>query len=155
MTFTERTTDPRALRHWYGDIEADYVYTSGIAGERFFRELRDHGRLLGTRCGECGKRWIPPKLFCEDCFHEVSEFVDLPATGRVAAACAVRVDIEGNPLPQAVVWGLVRFKGFEGGLVHRLLIAPERGRAGLVVRPVLRDAASRTGAITDLEGFAP
>ena len=48
MTFTDRTKDPRALRHWYGDIEADYVYTSGVAGERFFRELRDHGRLLGT-----------------------------------------------------------------------------------------------------------
>jgi len=32
MTFLERTTDARRFRHWEGDIEADYIYTSGIAG---------------------------------------------------------------------------------------------------------------------------
>ncbi len=33
MTFLERTTDARKLRHWEGNMEADYIYTSGVAGE--------------------------------------------------------------------------------------------------------------------------
>ena len=155
MTFTERTTDVSAFRHWRGHIEADYVYTSGIAGERFFRELRDHGRLVGTRCRECGRRWVPPKLFCEECFKEAKDWVDLPPEGRVVATCVVRVDPAGRSLPTPDVWGFVRFKGFEGGLVHRLLVEPERAHAGLRVRAVLKPVGSRAGAITDIEGFAP
>ncbi len=155
MTFTERTTDARAFRHWLGHVEADYVYTSGIAAERFFRELRDHGRLLGTRCASCATRWIPPKLFCEACFRETKDWAELPPVGRVAAVSVVRVDPRGEPLPKPEVWGLIRFTGFEGGFVHRLLLAPDRARAGLAVRPVLKPAGSRVGAITDIEGFAP
>jgi len=155
MTFTERTTDARMFRHWPGDIEADYIYTSGLAGERFFRELRDRGHLAGTRCSECGKQWIPPKLFCEECFKETHEWVDLPRTGTVAATCVVRVALDGAPLRAPEVWGLVRFAGFQGGLVHRLLVTEDRARAGLRVRPVLKPEGSRSGAITDIEGFAP
>ena len=155
MTFTERTRDPRQYRHWPGHVEADYIYTSGLAGERFFRELRDHGRLLGTKCAECGRRWVPPKLFCEECFIEVRDWIDVPAQGRVAATCVVRVDLHDQPLRTPEVWGLIRFRGFEGGLVHRLLIPPDRARSGLTVNAVLRPESTRTGAITDIEGFAP
>ena len=155
MTFLERTTDSRALRHWIGHVETDYVYTSGIAAERFFVELRDHGRLLGTRCPKCGTRWLPPKLFCETCFRETKDWVEVPAEGRVAAACVVRVDAHGDPLPRPEAWALIRFKGFAGGFVHRLLVEPGRARSGLVVRPVLKPENARVGAITDIEGFAP
>jgi uncharacterized OB-fold protein len=155
MTFLERTTDPRALRHWPGNIEADYVYTSGVAAERFFRELRDHGRILGTRCPKCGTQWLPPKLFCERCFVETKDWVEAPPEGRVIAVCVVRVDLDGNPLPKPETWGLIRFEGFEGGFVHRLLVEPGRARSGLVVRPILKPEGSRAAAITDIEGFAP
>ena len=155
MTFAERTMDPRQYRHWPGHVEADYIYTSGLAGERFFRELRDHGRLMGTKCLECGRRWLPPKLFCEECFVEVRDWVDVPAEGRVAATCVVRVDLHDEPLQPPEVWGLIRFRGFEGGFVHRLLVPPARATAGLKVKAVLKPETARTGAITDIEGFAP
>ena len=154
MTFTERTTDTRALRHWPGHIEADYIYTSGVAGERFFRELKDHGRLLGGHCRNCDTRWVPPKLFCESCFREIDDWVELPAEGRVVATCVVRVDPDGAPLREPEVWALIGFKGFEGGFVHRLLVPPDRAKAGTAVRAVLRPARSRTGEITDIQGFA-
>ncbi len=155
MTFTERTTDPRAFRHWEGHIEADYIYTTGLAGDRFFRELRDHGRILGTRCTACGTRWLPPKLFCEACFHEMTDFVEAPPEGRVAAVSVARVGRRGEPLPKPEVWAIIRFRGFEGGFVHRLLVEPQAARPGLVVRAVVKPAGSRAGAITDIEGFAP
>src|SRR5205823_8698645 len=60
MTFLERTTDTRRLRHWEGNLEADYIYTSGLAGERFFVALRDDGRLLAARCTACGLDYLPP-----------------------------------------------------------------------------------------------
>jgi len=155
MTFTERTRDPRAYRHWPGNVEADYIYTSGVAAEHFFRELRDHGRLLGARCPKCGRKWVPPKLFCEECFVEVHDWVDLPPEGKVAATCVVRVDPHGSLLETPEVWAFVRFAGFEGGFVHRLLVPPNRARTGLTVRAVLKSEDARSGAITDILGFAP
>ena len=73
----------------------------------------------------------------------------------VAATCVVRVDLHGAALETPEVWAFVRFAGFEGGFVHRLLVPAERARAGLAVRAVLRPLDSRTGAITDIAGFAP
>jgi uncharacterized OB-fold protein len=39
--------------------------------------------------------------------------------------------------------------------VHRLLVPPDRARAGLAVRPKLKPRSARIGAITDVEGFEP
>ena len=63
MTFLERTTDARKLRHWEGNMEADYIYTSGVAGERFFVALRDQGKMLASRCTACGLDYLPARLF--------------------------------------------------------------------------------------------
>ena len=155
MTFLERTTDVRRFRHWLGHIEADYIYTSGIAGETFFRELRENGRILGARCPQCGTQWLPPKLFCETCFRETTDWVEAPATGQVEAVSVVHVDAKGKPLDSPEVWALIRFAGFKGGFVHRLLVDPRKARAGLRVHPIVKPRSERVGAITDIVGFGP
>lgn len=155
MTFLERTTDARRFRHWEGNVEADYIYTSGIAGETFFVALRDEGRILAARCTACGLDYLPPRMFCERCFAELKEFVEVPARGRVAAVTVAHLDRRGNPLPEPEAWAFVTFKGIHGGLVHRLLVPPEKARPGLAVRPRIRPREARGGTIADLEGFEP
>ena len=155
MTFLDRTTDSRRFRHWEGNLEADYIYTSGIAGERFFVTLRDEGRLLAARCTACDLDYLPPRLFCEDCFAELADFVDVPRVGRVAAVTVAHVDRRGKRLSQAQVWAFVTFRGIRGGLVHRLLVPPDRAKVGTAVRARLKPKAARVGAITDIEGFEP
>jgi len=51
-----------SFTHWHGDMEAQYIYTAGIAGERFFRELKDNGKLVGTRCPKCDITYMPPRM---------------------------------------------------------------------------------------------
>lgn len=155
MTFLDRTTDPRRYRHWEGNMEADYIYTSGVAGETFFRALRDEGRLVAARCAACGLNYLPPRLFCEDCFAELSDFVDVPPKGRVTAVTLAHVDRTGVRLSRPQVWAFISFDGIHGGLVHRLLVPPERARVGLSVRAKLKPSRDRVGAITDIEGFEP
>lgn len=155
MTFLERTTDARRLRHWEGNLEADYIYTSGLAGERFFRALRDEGRILAVHCPGCDLDYLPPRPFCERCFAELREYVDVPPLGRVAAVTVAHVDRRGERLRVPEVFGFVTFKGIHGGLIHRLLAPSDRVRPGLPVRVRLRPREVRTGAITDMEGFEP
>jgi uncharacterized OB-fold protein len=155
MTFLDRTTDARKFRHWEGSVEADYIYTSGVAGERFFVALREEGRMLASRCTACTLDYLPPRMFCEDCFAELTEYVDVPNAGRVAAITTAYIDRTGAKLPHPEVWAFVAFDGIRGGLVHRLLVPPDRARAGLAVRARIKPRDVRTGTITDIEGFEP
>ncbi len=156
MTFLQRTTDVKRLRHWDIDMSVDYIYTSGIAGERFFRALRDEGRILAVHCPVCKTNQLPPRMFCEGCFTELTEYVDVPAEGRVAAVTVARVDKRGKPLPAPEVYAFVTFKGIqEGGLIHRLLVSPDAAKPGMAVRARLKPKEARAGNILDIEGFEP
>ena len=156
MTFLQRTTDVRRLRHWPIDMSVDYIYTSGVAGERFFRALKDEGRILAAHCPVCKVNRLPPRMFCEHCFTELTEYVDVPGEGRVAAVTVARVDRRGKPMPAPEVYAFVTFKGIQqGGLIHRLLVPPEKARPGLAVRAKVKPAEARQGNILDIEGFEP
>ena len=39
MTFVEKQTDPSSPLHWRGNMQADYLYTSGVAGDRLFKHI--------------------------------------------------------------------------------------------------------------------
>ncbi len=155
MSFPEKTGRADELRHWYGDVEADYIYTSGVAGDRFFKELRDTGKLLGTWCPTCEAVCLPPRLYCEECLTKMSDWRDVGDRGTVEAFTVARVDDQGDPLHKPVLWGLVRFDGAKGGFVHRLLAAPEAVEVGMAVRVVLKEKGERAGSITDILGFEP
>ena len=143
------------FRSWPGHMEADYIYTAGVAGDRFFCELRTTGRLYASVCPKCGRRYLPPRLFCELCFVEARDWVEVPRDGRVEAASVVRVDAHGEPLSEPQVWGLIRFEGITGGLIHRVDVAPAQAKAGLRVRPKLKPPRKRAGAIDDIVSFVP
>ena len=154
MSFLERTTEVRALRHWEVDMSVDYIYTSGVAGERFFSALRDEGRLLAAKCTSCNESQLPPQMFCEACFSPLTEFVDAPLAGKVAAITTTHVDRLGNPLASPASFAFVTFQGVSrGGLVHRLLAPPDQIRPGMAVRVRLKPRAERAGTILDIEGF--
>ncbi len=156
MTFLQRTTDARRLRHWDIDMSVDYIYTSGLAGERFFTALRDEGRLLAVHCPTCKTSQLPPRPFCETCFTELTDYVEVPAEGRVAAVTVARVDGRGKPLPSPQVFAFVKFPGIaQGGLIHRLLVPPNAAKVGLRVRVKLKPKDARSGNLLDIEGFEP
>lgn len=94
-------------------------------------------------------------MFCEDCFAELTEYVDVPKAGRVAAVTVAHVDRTGAKLSHPQVWAFVTFEGIKGGFVHRLLVAPKQARAGLAVRAKIKPRDGRRGTIADIEGFEP
>ena len=48
-------------------IKIEYRYTMG-GQSKFFLEVMNNKKLLGTRCTKCGKTWMPPRINCSDCF---------------------------------------------------------------------------------------
>lgn len=138
---------------WEGDMEADYLYTAGVAGERFYREIRTNGRLMGTYCPECDVTYLPPRIYCEDCFTELTEWEEISNKGRVDAFTVVRLDPRGERLRDPFVLALVRFPGVRGGLLHRVDLPVEEVRRGLEVETVFRPRGEREGSPLDILHF--
>lgn len=141
---------------WAGNIPVSYIYTAGIAGERFFRELRDKERLTGTACGKCRLVYLPPRLYCERCFKELQKWKSIPKKGRVYTYTESYLDLDGNQLSNPVIAAFITFKGVSGGLIHKLdELQPGELKIGLEVIPIFEDRQNRTGSILDIKYFRP
>ena len=151
---TEKITDVRKMLHCPGHMETDYIYTLGIAGEKFFTEIKENGRILGAKCKRCSNIFVPPRLYCEKCFDKLAEWVNVGTKGVVYTFTIAYVDINGAKLKEPIIYALIKFDGAEGGLVHKLgEIKPNEVKVGMLVEAVFKPQAERTGNINDIKYF--
>jgi uncharacterized OB-fold protein len=145
---SERITRVDELRSWTDQIPLHYEYTAGVAGEKFLRGLIE-GKILAAKCNKCGKRYLPPKMYCVDCFVEIKKFRRVPLSGTVSAITESHVDFEGKRMAKPKVFVFVTYPGVTGGLVQA---ASGKGlRTGTKVTPRFKPASKRTGSLSDFE----
>lgn len=146
-----------APRQWHGTMPVQFLYTAGVAGERFFQTLRQRARLAVTRCKDCQVTYLPPRIYCEHCFADLSAtWADVAPQGRVQTFTVVHVDRDGRRQRTPDVVAFVRIDGTDGGLVTRLLnVRPTEVQLEMPVSAVLAPPRRRRGTLDDLVGFAP
>ena len=115
MTFTEKPTDPSQKLGWRGDMQADYFYPNGVAGDRFFKHLMVSDTFLACTCPECKTIYFPPRLYCEDCFIEIpaENWKEVPTEGIVRLFTVARLNAEGVPMSPQIV-ALIDIDGTDG-----------------------------------------
>jgi uncharacterized OB-fold protein len=149
MPLNERITRVDDLRSWRDQIPFHYVYTAGVAGERFFRGLQD-GKILAANCSSCGRKYLPPKMYCVNCFVEISDFVDVGSVAKVRALAESRFDFDGNAAQAPRTFAFLTFKGVEGGILH---YAGDGLKVGSRAIARFRPKQERKGTMLDIEGF--
>ena len=156
MTFTEKITDPRDVKHRVGHMETDYLYTAGIAGDRFFKELKENAKIFGAKCGKCGIVYVPPRIYCERCFERLEEWLEVGSTGSVFTYTTAHVDEKGSRLEKPTIWAFVKIDGTDGGFVHKLREVDLKDvKIGMRVKAVLKAKEKREGSVLDIEYFKP
>jgi len=152
MTLLHR--DPQAPQVWAGELPVTNRYTYGIAGEKFFRTLKDEARILGTHCPNCDHTYVPAAIFCERCLSKLDEWVDVGTIGDIVTYTFLHVDLEGNRLAKPEIVAFIRLG--DGGLVHLLgEIEPDQVEIGLLVEAVFKSKSKRSGSILDIRYFKP
>ena len=143
------------VRQMRGEIPIYHRYTLGVAGERFFRAMRDQQQLLASPCPKCHDRLLPPKMYCERCFQETSdEWAPVEGPGRIRSFTVVHRSLDEEPLDAPEIVVLVSWEGVRGGLIHRLReVTPQEVTIGMTVEPVW--AEERIGAMADISHFRP
>ena len=143
-------------RAWQGEFPITGRYTYGVAGERFFREIKENGRIFGTRCAKCDIVYVPARMYCERCFAHLDEWVEVPPTGTVHTFTVLRLDLDDHPLEEPRVLAFVVLDGTDGGFVHYLgEVDPDDVYIGMEVEAVFKPKEEREGGITDILYFKP
>jgi uncharacterized OB-fold protein len=152
MTLLER--DPKAPAAWRGDLPVTSRYTYGLAGERFFRAIKDEGVIYGTRCSNCECTYVPATLFCERCLSALDEWIDVGTTGEVHTFTLLYENYDGSPRDEPEIVAFVKLA--DGGLIHRLgEVDSEEITIGMTVEAVFKSKVDREGSILDITHFKP
>ena len=152
MTLLER--DPQAPQAWFGNLPVTSRYTFGLAGERFFRAIKDEGRIMGTHCPKCDHTYVPATLFCERCLGKLEEWVDVGSQGEVHTFTLLYQNYDGSTREVPEIIAMVAFG--DGGLIHRLSgVEPDDVEIGMLVEAVFKDPPDREGSILDIAFFKP
>jgi uncharacterized OB-fold protein len=154
MTMTLLQRDPKAPASWQGELPVTNRYTYGLAGEKFFRTIKDEGHIVGTHCPHCDHTYVPAAAFCERCLRKLDEWVDVGTIGDVVTYTFLHVNLDGSPLDKPEIVAFIRFG--DGGLIHRLgEIEPNQVEIGLMVEAVFKSKSKRIGSILDIKYFRP
>lgn len=150
MLPTKRDQQKLPTTSVYGDFPVTYLYTAGISGEKFFYGLKDQ-KFIANTCGSCNFTYLPPKMFCEDCFDELGEesYKEIETTGEVFSFTEVFYDHRGDKLPEPYFLALIKVDGSSTTFMHKLLVS--NPVIGMKVKAVWND--NRVGSILDLKGF--
>jgi len=137
-----------------GEIQISYKWSLGKAGERFFTELRDNKKIMGTRCRQCGRILVPPRIFCEECFVEDMEWVEVKPQGTLLTFGDSYFSTDGKRLKEPWMLGIVRLEGSNGGLIHFIgESSPEDLKIGMRMEAVFKKKPE--GNIMDILYFRP
>jgi uncharacterized OB-fold protein len=142
------------LLNYPGDMEAEaYVYTAGELGEKFLMSLRDEGKIKAAFCSYCEKLFLPVRSFCIFCGKEVNILRDIEQEGYIESFTKVKLDSSGNEIKEPFYLAYIKFKGVEGGLLHKLGEVKEELKIGMKVIPVFKEKSQRRGSLEDIAYF--
>lgn len=79
-----------------GEWNIKYRYSMGDSAVKFFGALKER-KLVGARCGQCDRVFVPPKGFCEFCFCEITGITEVGLEGTIEAATVVVAPFAGSP----------------------------------------------------------
>jgi len=132
-----------------------YDYTPGIATTRFLRAIKEK-RLVGERCPETGKVYIPPRGVSPVAGLPTTEQVELGHDGTLVSFCIVNLDFTGNAQEIPYVSALILVDGSDipiYGLVRE--IPYDEVRVGMRMRSVWVDDDELTTSFENIKWWAP
>ncbi len=119
------TTTPdgyELLTHESGHLEYDFGWHLGPYWSKYLTEMRDNGRIMGTKCPSCGMVYIPPRAVCGRCYVGMDEWVECGPDGLLKGFTVVRFPyIDPNTgslmkVPFTAVW--INLDGSDTRMMH-------------------------------------
>jgi uncharacterized protein len=150
---TEAATEPGPVTIVETPITLHYSYTPGVAASRFLRSL-EQGKLVGQRCPNCHKVYVPPRGACSMCGVATEEELVLTGKGTITTFCVTQIPSPGLVPPYVTAW--IRLDGAD--LTAMFLIQdvdPTEVRLGMRVEAVWVEESERQADLGNIRYFRP
>ncbi|MER5393782.1 OB-fold domain-containing protein [Saccharopolyspora sp. NPDC002686] len=147
--------DPEPVTMITSPVHLHYQHSASPEESRYLRGLAE-GRLLGQRCPECGKVYIPPRGACPTDGVPTEEEVELPDTGIVTTFCIVNVPFLGQRIKPPYVSAYVLLDGADIPFLHLVLgCAADEVRMGMRVRAEWKPREEWNYTLQNIDHFRP
>ncbi len=136
-------------------VRLPYHYVAGDSRARYLRALKDK-KILGARCSETGKVFVPPLVNSPESLAPADEFVEVADRGVVTTFCIVNIPVIGRALELPYVVASIALDGADIS-IHALIqeCKPEEVRMGMRVEAVWKPDGEREGSHEDILHFRP
>ncbi|MFQ5454879.1 MAG: Zn-ribbon domain-containing OB-fold protein [Nitrospirota bacterium] len=142
----EGKTDINAPLEIPDKIEIFYRYSYGGIS-RFFRELRDNKKILGSRCEGCGMVYLPPRINCSKCYLP-TDWVTLGGEGTVVTLTTVHYATSRFFHNVPFICGYIKMDGADTLILQNIIMEDIReARPGMRVKAIFKE--ERSGDIGD------
>ena len=148
MTEWLKEVEPLTLK---GQIAVPCTWWVGDTGSRFLVSLRDHQKIMGSRCKACGTVFVPPRKNCGRCFVGIDEWVEVAPEGVIEAYTIVHYGHPVQPARSPFAYALIKLDGADVGFLHLIKKDLNRIQNGSRVKAIFK--AERVGSILDIDSF--
>jgi len=139
-----------------GSWGINYDYSVRETASHFLASVRDDGQLLGRECPECGRVLAPPRDFCERCFVDKADWVEVSPGDRVESFTIVPQDLGAGP-DVPFVLAYIQLDGVHTAMVNEVggidlsdvEAAAEELAVGTRLEAVFEPESESEGRITD------
>lgn len=100
-----------------GKWNFNYTYFAGESASRFFHELRENQRIMGTRCTKCEKLLVPARSYCDVCMSKTDEWKEVGPEGTLETFTIITTAFPGLP-PPPIVMAYVTLDGADTALIN-------------------------------------
>ncbi len=134
------------------DMTIHYIYSVGEL-TKFFNEIRDNEKLLGTRCTKCGFGFFPPRLNCHKCYAPC-DWLELSGKGKIVAGTICRFGVSKFTDSLPITIAFIKMDEMDMAIRHTIIMEDkdctlENLKKGTRVRVKFNPKKIREGKITD------
>ncbi len=136
-------------------IVLKYDYAASAQESAFFRGLAE-GKLLGQKCPQCNKVYVPPRGACPTDGVPTTDEVQVSDAGTVTTFCIVNVPFPGQRIKPPYVSAYVLLDGADIAFLHLILgVDASEVRMGMRVKAVWKPKDEWGTTIENISHFEP
>ena len=152
---SESTSEDGPITHIETPVRLRYTVYPGRDRRRYLGGLAE-GKIIGGRCPETGKVYVPPRAAVPVTGKPTTDIVEVEDRGVLTTFCVVRIPFEGQKLEPPYVFGAIVLDGADLPIYHLISGIPtEEIRMGLRVKARWKPPEQWGPTLESIEFFEP
>jgi hypothetical protein len=136
-------------------LRLEYTHTVGETSSRFLRGFLE-GKILGSRCHECDKVYVPMRSNCPICVSPMTGEVELAHSGTITKFCIVNLPFAARNIEIPYVSASVLLDRADVPIFHLIQEVPyDEIRIGMRVEAVWEKPEDRIPGMESIMHFRP